>query len=172
MPTRDEVTELMCNKFREFLEISYRDFMKFKCSSTLRNLISTLYETSIVVFTYKYGNKKTANYKDVKNNIPNKNCTIIAFVDARDDVTHNLHSVNNLYETIRDYLDSFTKENFNYVASICLGYDIDMYESIVDYCNSEIAKTKQEEKEKTSEHEQKSSLYNAEELSLDIEILK
>lgn len=173
MPTRDTVTEEMCKIFREFLEKSYEDFLKFKCDSTLRNLVSTLYETAIVIFTYKYGNKSTANFKDVKDNLPSEDCTKIALVNVRDDLTHNLHKLLNLHQIVKDYLNDFTKENFNYVASTCLGYAIDMYKSIVDYCNSEIAKTEQDKEDKTSEQEHSSGLYDDddEKLSLDIEIL-
>lgn len=135
MPTRDIVTEEMCEAFIKFLKESYRDFLKYKCDSTLRNLICTLYETAIVVFTFKYNNGKTANYKDVRDNLPLRNDDNITLVSLRDDLTHNLQKVNSVKERVITRLEKYTKQNFNFVVETCLGEPTTMYDDIIIYCN-------------------------------------
>ncbi|KSV58752.1 hypothetical protein [Acetivibrio ethanolgignens] len=137
MPTREVLTEEIVVKCKNFLKDVLHDFYELPCCASLSYLLIILYEVAIVVYSYKYSERKTATYTCVKSKLP-KTEGHTTFVTLRDNLTHNFYTIENLYKYVLTSMQYFSKENFDAIVRECFDSDIDLYQQIINYCKIKI----------------------------------
>lgn len=140
MPVGENVTQEMCEKFKEFLKDSYADYVKNRCRATLRCLIISLYETAKVVYTFNNDiNKGKPNYKYVKQSMPNS-MYVVQLETLRDNLAHNYHKVKDVVVAVYDCLTLFDKDKTTHIAVTC-GLPVSLYDDIIGFCTAYIRRT-------------------------------
>ena len=140
MPVGENVSEEMALKFKDFLRESYEDYTANRSRATLRGLIISLYETAKVVCTLdKDINKGPANYKYLKCSLPVED-NVLALEKVRNDLVHNYQKVEDVIISVYKAVESFGKQNLDYLAKVCELPAL-LYEDIIGFCTAYVRRT-------------------------------
>ena len=136
MSTKEVVSEYICASTLYRLGRTIRDFYRNPCEATITLVVIFTYEAAIIVFTYRYSNNKVANWKYLCDKLNGRNRNNILFL--RNDLAHNFQKYTNVIKYINDHLYAFGRDDFKVIENELFGYDIGLYEDILNYCKEGI----------------------------------